>query len=90
MTQAEALSDLLRNDVIPEIESYIDVLYEKIAAAKNATPEDKTQLEELQELKREFGLMLDEAESGEIDEEECQALIDEIEMMRSEDAQEGL
>ena len=85
MTEAEALIDLLENDVIPEIESFIDDLYEKIAETKNATEEDKTQLEELQELRKEFSILLDEVKNGELDEEECAAIIDEIEMMRDEE-----
>ena len=85
MTEAEALIDLLENDVIPEIESFIDDLYEKIAETKNASDEDKTQLAELQELKKEFSLLLDETKAGELDEEECRAIIDEINIMRDEE-----
>ena len=85
MTQAEDLIDLLENDVIPEIESFIDDLYEKIAETKNASEEDKTQLSELQELKKEFALLLDEVKNGELDEEECRAIIDEIDLMREEE-----
>ncbi len=89
MTEAEELTDLLENDVIPEIESFIDELYEKIAETKNASEEDKTQLAELQELKKEFGVLLEEVKNGELDEEECQGIIDEIDMMREaeEDAE---
>jgi len=82
MTEAEALIDLLESDVIPEIESFIDDLYEKIAETKNASEEDKTQLSELQELRKEFTLLLDGTKNGELDEEECRAIIEEIEMMR--------
>ncbi|MEJ2468633.1 MAG: hypothetical protein P8Y51_06110 [Campylobacterales bacterium] len=85
MTEAEDLIDLLENDVIPEIESFIDDLYEKIAETKNATEEDKMQLAELQELKKEFALLLDDVKNGELDEEECRAVIDEIDMMREEE-----
>ncbi len=85
MTQAEALIDLLENDVIPEIESFIDELYEKIAETKNAGEDDKAQLEELQDLKKEFGILLEETKNGELDEEECKAIIDEIDMMREEE-----
>ena len=87
MTQAEELVDLLENDVIPEIESFIDELYEKIAETKNASDEDEAELEELQELKKEFGVLLDETKNGELDEEECKAIIDEIDMMREEEAE---
>ena len=85
MSEAEDLIDLLENDVIPEIESFIDELYEKIAEAKGATSEDKQQYEELQELRKEFSLLLDEVKNGELDDEECRAIIDEIDMMREEE-----
>ncbi len=88
MTEAEDLIDLLENDVIPEIESFIDDLYEKIAQTKSADEEDKQQLAELQELKKEFTLLLDDVKNGELDEEECRAIIDEIEMMREEEEEE--
>lgn len=89
MTEAEDLIDLLENDVIPEIESFIDDLYEKIAESKTASAEDKEQLTELQELKKEFGMLLEEVKNGELDEEECRGMIDEIDMMRSEEEEEA-
>jgi len=85
MNEAQRLTELLEHDVIPEIESYIDDLYEKIAAEKIATDEDKAQLAELQELKKEFTLLLDETKNGELDEEECRGIIDEINLMREEE-----
>ena len=89
MTEAEDLIDLLENDVIPEIESFIDDLYEKVAESKTASAEDKAQLAELQELKKEFGMLLEEVKNGELDEEECRGMIDEIDMMRSEEEEEA-
>lgn len=88
MTEAEDLIDLLENDVLPEVESFIDDLYEKIAETKNASEEDKTQLAELQELRKEFSTLLDDVKNGELDEEECRAIIDEIDMMRDEDIED--
>lgn len=85
MSQAETLTELLEEDVIPEIESFIDELYEGIAGAKHASEDDKAQLSELQELRKEFQLLLDEVKNGELDEEECEAIIDEIDMMRNEE-----
>ncbi len=85
MNEAQRLSELLEHDVIPEIESYIDDLYGKIAETKTATDEDKAQLAELQELKKEFTLLLDETKNGELDEEECRGIIDEINLMREEE-----
>jgi hypothetical protein len=85
MTNAEDLAELLKEDVIPEIEEAIDELFESIANTKQASKEDKEALNEFQELRKEFQLLLEEVEAGELDEEECAGIIDEIDMMRSEE-----
>ena len=84
MTNVEDLIDLLKNDIIPEIEDVIDGLFEQINDTKTATDDVKKELEELQELKTDFKVMLEEAEAGEIDEEEAGEIIAEIDEMRSE------
>jgi len=84
MKNAEDLIELLQEDVIPEIEDVIDMLFEKINDNKNAGDEEKLELKELQELRSEFLGMLDEAKKGEIDEDECADIIKEIDKMRSE------
>ncbi len=85
MTNVQDLIDLLKNDVIPEIEDVIDGLFELINDTKTATDDVKQELEELQELKTDFKVMLEEAEAGEIDEEEAGEIIAEIDEMRSEE-----
>ena len=85
MKNAEDLTELLQEDVIPEIEDVIDMLFEKINDNKNAAPEDKQELKELQELRSEFVGMLDEVKKGEIDEDECAEIIKEIDEMRNEE-----
>lgn len=71
MTNAQKLIDILNNEIIPEIESIIDEMCEQIADNKNATDEEKAEFKEAQEMKREFKEMAFEAETGEMDEEEC-------------------
>ena len=88
MTNTEDLIDLLQNDIIPEIEEVIDELFEMINSNKQASSRDKEELSELQELKRDFKIMLEEAMSGELDEEEAGEIIAEIDEMRSAE-QEG-
>jgi len=85
MTNVEDLIDLLSNDIIPEIEDVIDGLFELINDSKTATDEVRQELEELQELKTDFKVMLEEAQAGEIDEEEAGEIIAEIDEMRAED-----
>jgi len=83
MTKTEELIDLLNNDIIPEIEDVIDGLFELINDAKSATDEVKQELQELQELKTEFKVMLEEAMTGDLEEDEAKDILDEIEEMRS-------
>jgi len=83
MTKTEELIDLLNNDIIPEIEDVIDGLFELINDAKTATEEVKQELHELQELKTEFKVMVEEALTGELEDEEAQEILAEIEEMRS-------
>ena len=84
MTKTEQLIDLLNNDIIPEIEDVIDGLFELINDAKTATDEIKQELQELQELKTEFKVMLEEAQTGELEEDEAEEILIEIEEMRAE------
>jgi len=83
MTKTEQLIDLLNNDIIPEIEDVIDGLFELINDAKTATEEIKQELHELQELKTEFKVMLEEAMTGELEEDEAQEILEEIAEMRA-------
>jgi len=71
MTKAEELIKILNEEIIPEIENIIDEMCEDIADNKNATDEDKAEFKEAQAMKREFKEMAFEAETGEMDEEEC-------------------
>ena len=71
MTKSEELIKILNEEIIPEIENIIDEMCEDIADNKNATDEDKAEFKEAQEMKREFKEMAFEAETGEMDEEEC-------------------
>jgi hypothetical protein len=78
----DKLIDLLQNDVIIEIEEYIDDLFEVIAENKHAGEEEKKQLKEAQELRDEFKIMLQDTKAGEIEEDECSEIIAEINEMR--------
>jgi len=71
MTNAEQLIKILNEEIIPEIESIIDEMCEDIADNKNATDEDKAEFKEAQEMRKEFKEMAFEAETGEMDEDEC-------------------
>ena len=84
MTIKEELEDLIKNDVLLEIEDYIDELFEIIAAKKD-NERTKEELKEMQDMKRDFEEMLQDLLNGEMDDEECKDIIDEINEMRKED-----
>ena len=70
MSIQKELKEIINNEVLVEIEDHIDDIFEIIAAKKD-TPELKEELENMQEMKKDF-------EAGEIDDEEAQEIYDEI------------
>ena len=53
MSIQKELEDLIKNDVLIEIEDYIDELFE-IIAAKKEDDSTKEELKEMQEMKKDF------------------------------------
>jgi hypothetical protein len=84
MSIQKELEDLIKNEVLIEIEDYIDELFEIIAAKKD-DDSTKEELTEMQEMKKDFEDMLVDLENGEIDDEECKEIIEEINEMLKED-----
>ena len=84
MSIQRELEDLIKNEVLVEIEDYIDELFE-IIAAKKENDEIKEELKQIQEMKKEFEDMLVDLVHGDIDDEECEEIIAEINDMRKED-----
>ena len=84
MSIQKELEDLIKNEVLIEIEDYIDELFE-IVAAKKENDEIKEELKQMQEMKKEFEDMLVDLVHGDIDDEECEEIIAEINDMRKED-----
>ena len=86
MTIQQELEELIKNEVLEEIEDYIDELFEIIAAKKD-DEETKEELKQMQEMKKEFEDMLVDLVHGDIDDEECEEIIAEINDMRKEDVE---
>lgn len=84
MSIQKELEDLIKNEVLVEIEDYIDELFE-IIAAKKENDEIKEELKQMQEMKKDFEEMLTDLVHGDIDDEEAKEIIDEINEMRKED-----
>lgn len=89
MKPSEVLEKMLKEEILPEIEEHIDDLFEMIAASKTVAEEDKAALEEARELREEFLVMLGELENGDLDEEECEGIIEELNEMREDDDEEA-
>jgi len=84
MSIQKELEDLIKNEVLVEIEDYIDELFE-IIAAKKEDDNIKEELKQMQEMKKDFEDMLVDLVHGDIDDEECKEIIEEINEMRKEE-----
>ena len=84
MTIQDELASLLKNDVLIEIEDYIDELFE-IIASKKEDERTKEELASMQEMREDFNDMLKDLAAGDIDEEEAKEIMEEITEMRKED-----
>lgn len=84
MAYITQLKHLIQNELIPDVEEHIDDIFESIASQKDATPQERAQLEDLQALRDEYKELLKELQNGDIDEEEAEQLYTELTAMRSE------
>ncbi|PHM18101.1 MAG: hypothetical protein CJD30_02665 [Sulfuricurvum sp. PD_MW2] len=85
MAYITQLKHLIQNELIPDVEEHIDDIFESIASQKDASPEERAQLEDMQALRDEYKDLLKELNSGEIDEEEAEQLYTELTSMREGD-----
>jgi len=88
MAYIAQLKHLIQNELIPDVEEHIDDIFEGIASAKDATPQERAQLEDMQALRDEYKELLKELQSGDIDEEEAEQLYTELTSMRGEGDEE--
>jgi hypothetical protein len=80
MTQSQKLIQLLEKQVLPDTQDHLDYLFE-LVATKKADQEEIDELKEIQDMRTEFKTMLDDIESGDMDQEEIEELVCEIEEM---------
>jgi hypothetical protein len=79
MSYSQKLEALVKESVIPDIEERMDELYAIIADKKNSSIEDaKEEIEELIEFRDDLKDILVDIECGEIDEDECKEIFDDI------------
>ncbi len=85
MLPSQILEKLLEEEILPEIEDHIDDLFEVIAQSKDVTAQDREALDDARVLRDDFKAMLEELRSGDMDEEECQEIIEELNEMRQDE-----
>lgn len=88
MAYIAQLKHLIQNELIPDVEDHIDDIFESIASQKDATPQERAQLEDMQALRDEYKELLTEIQSGDIDEEEAEQLYTELTSMREGEDEE--
>jgi uncharacterized protein YaaN involved in tellurite resistance len=88
MAYITQLKHLIQNELIPDVEEHIDDIFESIASQKDASPQERAQLEDMQALRDEYKDLLKELNSGEIDEEEAEQLYTELTSMREGDEED--
>jgi hypothetical protein len=88
MAYIAQLKHLIQNELIPDVEDHIDDIFESIASQKDATPQERSQLDDMQALRDEYKELLTELQSGDIDEEEAEQLYTELTSMREGEDEE--
>lgn len=78
------LKRLIVDEVLIEIDDYLDEILE-IIASKKEDASIKEELQNMQEMKKEFLELLDELENDELSDEECQEILEEIKDIINED-----
>ena len=84
MKHTEKLQNLLENEVIPDLEVAIDELFEMIDKSKNATSQQKADLEEMRDMRTECFAIVEEIKRDELDEEEAKELLSELVELKTE------
>jgi uncharacterized phage infection (PIP) family protein YhgE len=78
MSYAQQLEELITKSVIPDINERLDEIFEEISDSKEASEDAREEIEELREFKADLQDVLEDIKNGDIDEEECKELIDDI------------
>jgi microcompartment protein CcmL/EutN len=86
MSYIQELEELVTNVVIPDVNNELDAIFEEIADNKEATEDAKEEIAELRELKEEFQSILDDIQSGDMDEDESKELVNEIKSIQKNEA----
>ena len=83
MQNSEKLKNLLENEIIPDLETAIDELFEIIEKSKQASSEQKSDFEELREMRTECFSIIDELSREELEEDEIVEILNELMELKS-------
>jgi len=78
MTNIEKLKKLLEDEIIPDLESVIDSIFQDIKNGAEISLGEKEELQELQDMHKECREILIEIEAKEIEEDEAKELLEEL------------
>jgi len=84
MQKTQQLKNLLENEILPDLESAIDEMFQMIEKEKMVSISDREELEQMQEMHQECRDILVEIESEDMDEGEASELLDELIEIKSE------
>jgi len=85
MNDIQKLQNLLENELLPDLELAIDELFEAIDKAKNASKEQKDELEELRDMRTECFAIVEEIKRDELPLEEATELLEELVELKTEE-----
>ena len=85
MTNADKLKNLLEIEIIPDLEAAIDELFAAIDKSKNASSEQKEDLEEMREMRTECFAIVEELGRDELESDEIDELLAELVEMKTEE-----
>jgi hypothetical protein len=85
MQNSEKLKNLLELEILPDVEVAIDELFAVIDKTKNANASQKEELEELRDMRAECYAILEDLNRDEIEEEEIDALLEELLELKTEE-----
>jgi microcompartment protein CcmL/EutN len=88
MSYAQQLEELITKSVIPDIDERLDEIFEEISNNKEASEDAKEEIEDLREFKADLQDVLQDLASGDMEEDECKELIDDILEAQSSDEED--
>lgn len=89
MKNSDKLKVLLENEIIPDLESAIDELFNEIEKAKDVTKEQRSDLDELHQMKDEFNTIVKELNNNELEEDEIDEILDALMEAKSVEDESG-